>query len=101
MVITFDHLMTSQYRRRPYEPYWTCSAEILPGQEHTFEMPGYERALENTFFGWVLFPRTVLYEDGSTRQPKDENACFQVYWRDNDRPQPDVLPPLQVELNED
>jgi len=95
VVITFDHLLTS------YEPYWTLSAEILPGQEHTFEMPGYERSLENSVFGWVLFPRTVVYEDGSTWQPKDENACFQVYWRDNDRPQPDVLPPLQVELNED
>ena len=101
VVVGFDHLMTVQYRRRPYEPFWDLSKDIAPGQEQTLEMPGYKRELENTIFGWVFFPRTVVYEDGSTWQPKDEGQCFQVYWQDTSRPQPDVLPPLQVELNED
>ena len=80
--VGFDHLMTKEYRRRPYQPIWNFSTDIAPGQEQTFEMPGYKRDLENTVFGWVFFPRDVLYEDGTTWQLKDDGQCFQVFWQE-------------------
>jgi hypothetical protein len=101
VVVGFDHMMTVQYRRRPYEAFWNLSKDIAPGEEQSFEMPGYKRELENTIFGWVFFPRTVVYGDGSTWQSKHDGQCFQVYWQDKSQPQPPVLPPLQIELNED
>ena len=99
--VGFDHLMTKEYRRRPYQPIWDFSTDIAPGQEQTFEMPGHKRDLENTVFGWEFFPRDVLYEDGTTWQLKDDGQCFQVFWQDKSHLQPAVLPPIQLELNED
>lgn len=101
VVVAFDHLMTSQQRRRPFEPYWTFSAAIQPGHEQTFEVPGYDRELENTVSGWIFFPRTVVYEDGTSWNSTDDGQCFHVFWQDKSRPQPEVLPTLQIELNED
>lgn len=104
LVVDFDHLMSSQSRRRPYQHEWTWSQRIDPGAEHTFEMPGYLPDFTKGIVGWVLFPRAVVYGDGTkwTTQAKGDDAeCFEVFWRDKDHPQLTVLPPLQRELNED
>jgi manganese oxidase len=101
VVISFDHLITPLRRRRPYEPFWNFSAQLAPGQEQTFEMPGYKLELAKTVSGWVLYPRSVVYANGSTWRLGDESQCFEVFWQDKNRPQPEALPPLQVELNED
>ena len=41
------------------------------------------------------------YQDGSTWQARDEDACFGLFWRDKDHPQLPVLPPLQLEMEPD
>ncbi len=101
LAVRFDHMMTAQYRRRPYEPYWNWTKPIQPGEEQTFEMPGYLHNLAATIPGWVLFPQMIEYQDGSSWQLKDDSQCFQVYWRDKEHPQMEALPPLQVEMSDD
>lgn len=99
--VDFDHLMTRQYRRRPYMNEWRWDTTIQPGQEQTFEMPGYRHDLANTVLGWVLFPKRVIYEDGSSWSPQQPDGCFQVFWRDQEHPTLEVLPPVFVEMNDD
>jgi len=59
--------------------------------------------LENSsaLLGWVFYPRLIQYSDGSKWQPQHQGQCFQIYWRDKDHPDLPVLPPLQIEQNED
>jgi multicopper oxidase len=101
LVVEFDHLMSPQSRRRPYMHEWTWTQPIEPGRERTFEMSGYLPDSTNRILGWALSPRTIAYEDGSNWNPLDDGECFEVYWRDKDHPQLTVLPPLQIEMNED
>jgi hypothetical protein len=72
-----------------------------PGQERTFEMQGYLPDFSNRILGWALSPRSIVYKDGSNWSAQEDGECFQVYWRDKDHPQFTVLPPLQIEMNED
>jgi hypothetical protein len=100
-VVGFDHLMSPQSRRRPYVNERTWTQRIEPGQEPTFEMPGYLPDFTNRILVWALYPRAIAYEDGSNGRPREDEECFEVYWRDKDHPQLTVLPPLQIEMNED
>jgi hypothetical protein len=101
LVVGFDHLMSAQSRRRPYVHEWTWEQTIEPGGEHTFEMPGYLPDFTDRILGWDLFPRAITYKDGSEWSPAEDGECFEVFWRDKDHPQLTVLPPLQLEMNED
>ena len=101
LTVNFDHLMSRQYRRRPFDNFWNWNTSIPPGEERTFEVPGYPGNSANSIFGWVIFPRTVFFQDGTSWQLHDDNQCFQVFWRDNDQPPLEVLPQLFVEMNED
>jgi manganese oxidase len=101
VVVGFDHLITAQFRRRPFNNAWSWAMPLRPGQQQTFEVPGWLPGYANQVLGWVLFPKMVVYEDGSAWQPKEEGECFTVYWRDEDHPQLTVLPPLQIEMSED
>jgi hypothetical protein len=99
MEVTFDHLMTAQYRRRPYMHEWTWNEQIQPKQEHAFKMPGYPSG-QNTIQGWILSPKKIVYEDGSVWEGKDE-ACYDVFWQTPNHPQLPTLPPLQIDMSED
>src|SRR5262249_42904375 len=99
--VDFDHLMTIQYRRRPFVHEWKWDAAIQPGQEQTFALQGFRGNLANTVFAWVLFPKRVIYEDGSSWAPAQPEQCYKVFWRDQKHPSLEVLPPLFVEMNED
>jgi manganese oxidase len=98
--VTFDHLVTAQYRRRPYLNKWTWNAQIQSQREQTFDMPGYPSAMQGTIQGWILFPEKIVYEDGSTWERRND-ACFDVFWRGPEHPEMPVLPPLQIEMSED
>jgi hypothetical protein len=101
VVATFDHFVAPQYRRRPYSNQWKWTKTIEPGQEQTFEMPGYLPGFSNQIAAWALLPHTVIYQDSSNWRPQQEGECFKVFWRDKEHPQMSVLPPLQVETSED
>lgn len=98
---TFDHLMTAQYRRRPFNNEWSWDTNLQPGQQQTFEVPGWLPKYAQQIFGWILFPKQITYQDGSKWQPQDPESCFSVFWRDKDHPELTVLPAVQVETHED
>jgi hypothetical protein len=100
LVVTYDHLITSIYRRRPFENFWTFTKPIQPGQEETFEVRGYPHGADN-IAAWVLYPQTITFTDGSYWQGQDQTNCYRVFWRDKDHPDLPVLPPLFVQTNED
>jgi len=100
MLVTFDYLNSPQARRRTFNNEWNWTSSIQPGQQQTFEMPGLLPNFAKQVFGYILFPKVITFQDGTQWQPKSEE-CFEVYWRDKEHPQLTVLPPLQVELNED
>jgi hypothetical protein len=51
--------------------------------------------------GWVLFPSSIEFADGTKWRPEQQNECFTIYWRDKDHPDLPALPPLQIEMKED
>jgi FtsP/CotA-like multicopper oxidase with cupredoxin domain len=99
--VTFDHLMTLQYRRRPYMNQWKWTAQIGPGQTEVFEMKGYPANLAEAIQGWALLPEKIGYQDGSSWQRENDERCFTVFWRDQDHPPMPVLPPLHIDVGED
>lgn len=98
--MTSEHLMAPEYLRKPFDSLWNSTQPLQPGQEETIDRDAYNKGADD-IMAWVLFPHDVLYADGSRWAPKDDAACFQLFWRDKDHADLKVLPPLQVELNED
>lgn len=101
LVVGFDHLMSPQSRRRPYGHEWTWAQAMEPGQERTFEMQGYLPDFSNRILGWAVSPLAITYKDGGSWNSREDGECFEVFWRDEDHPRLTVLPPLQIEMNDD
>jgi hypothetical protein len=87
--------------RRPFNNQWVVSKSIPPGQEQTLEKPAVPTASAQSVMGWVFFPNSVKYQDGTTWQSQSEGECFGVIWRDPQHPELPVLPPRQIEMNPD
>jgi hypothetical protein len=94
-------LFSSQDLRRPFNAQWSSGKSILPGQEQTLEKPGSRAASAQTILGWVFFPSSIKYEDGTSWRPESEGECFGVIWRDQRHPDLPVLPTRQIEMNPD
>ena len=80
---------------------WSSAKPILPGQEQTLEKPGIRADSAQAVLGWVFFPHSVKYEDGTSWLAQSEGECFQVIWRDQQHPDLPALPPRQIEMNPD
>ncbi len=100
MAVTFDDLRSPLIRHRPANDQWNWYTAIPPGSEQTFVMPGWLPQLVNKAFAWVLIPKSVTYQDGTTWQPSAPEQCFQIFWRDKDHPAMTVLPPVQLEMED-
>jgi manganese oxidase len=100
IAVMYDQLMAPRYRRRPFENLWNWTTALQPGQVQTFEIPGYPRGA-NSILAWILFPQLVVFADGSYWQGKEEDGCFDVFWRDKQHPEMPVLPPLTLQTGED
>ncbi|HZQ18630.1 MAG TPA: multicopper oxidase domain-containing protein [Terriglobales bacterium] len=100
MSVMYDHLMAPLYRRRPFDNLWNWNTPLRPGQEQTFEVPGYPHGAEN-IQAWILFPHLVVFADGTIWQGKEGNGCFNVFWRDKQHPDMPVLPPLFIQTGDD
>jgi hypothetical protein len=87
--------------RRPFNAEWSSAKPIPPGQEQTLEKPGIRAASSQSVLGWVFFPYSVKYEDGTSWHPQSEGECFTVIWRDPQHPEMLALPPRQIEMNPD
>lgn len=87
--------------RRPFNSQWVVSKSILPGQEQTLEKPSVPVSSAQSVMGWVFFPISVKYEDGTSWQSQSEGECFGMIWRDERHPELPALPPRQIEMNPD
>ncbi len=101
LTLTAEILMTPQELQRPYRGEWTSTKPIAAGQQITLEKPGIQAANAQTVLGWVFFPATVKFEDGSLWRPHSEGECFGVIWRDEQHPEMPALPPRQIEIKPD
>ena len=96
-----EMFLAPQDLRRPFNAEWSSAKPVLPGQQQTLERPGIRAASALTVLGWVFFPSSVKYEDGTNWRPQSEGECFEVIWRDQQHPDLPVLPPRQIEMNPD
>jgi FtsP/CotA-like multicopper oxidase with cupredoxin domain len=96
-----EMFLAPQDLRRPFNSEWSSAKPIPPGQEQTLERPGIRADSAQAVVGWVFFPSSVKYEDGSSWRPQSEGECFNVIWRDKEHLDLPVLPPRQIEMNPD
>ena len=101
LALTAEMFVAPQDLRRPYNAEWSSAKPILPGQEQTLEKPGVRAESAQGVMGWVFFPHSVKYEDGTTWLAQNEGECFNVIWRDEWHPEMLALPPRQIEINPD
>jgi hypothetical protein len=99
--LTSEMFLAPQDLRRPFNFVWSSTKPIPAGQEQTLEKPGNRSTSTQPVMGWVFFPTSVKYEDGTTWQPGSEGECFRVFWRDPQHPDMPALPPRQIEMNPD
>lgn len=99
--LTTEMFLAPQDLRRAFNGDWSSAKSILPGQEQTLERPGIRAESAKTVLGWVFFPNSVKYEDGTIWQARDEGECFNAIWRDPQHPDLRALPPRQIEMNPD
>jgi hypothetical protein len=96
-----EMFLAPQDLRRPFNSDWSSANPILPGQEQTLEKPGIHADSANAVLGWVFFPHSVKYEDGTSWLAQSEGECFNVIWRDQQHRDLPALPPRQIEMNPD
>ncbi len=101
LALTSEMFLAPQDLRRPYNAEWSSAKPLLPGEEQTLEKPGIRAASAQSVLGWVFFPYSVKYEDGSIWRAQGEGECFSVIWRDPQHPEMPALPPRQIEMNPD
>ena len=101
VVLMSEMLLAPQDLRRPFNAQWSSAKPIPPGQEQTLEEAGIPAATAQSIMGWVFFPLSIKYEDGSIWRAESEGECFSVIWRDPQHPEMPALPPLQEEINPD
>lgn len=101
MNLMSEMFLAPQDLRRPYNPQWTSTQAIAPGQESALDKIGYSHESEQRVFGWAIFPTLIKFADGSAWSPQREGECFAAFWRDEEHPHLLALPPLQLEINPD
>lgn len=99
--ITAEMFMAAQDLRLPFGPPWYITQLTPPGGEQTLEKRAVPPASAQTVLGWVFFPSSIQYNDGSTWRPEREGECFTAFWRDREHPELPALPPVQREINPD
>jgi FtsP/CotA-like multicopper oxidase with cupredoxin domain len=101
MSITSEMFLAPQDLRQAHNGPWTSSQPIAPGERQSLERPWVHSPGTQAVLGWVFFPNSITYDDGTTWHPQSEGECFSVIWRDPQHPEVPALPPRQIEINAD
>jgi hypothetical protein len=101
MSITSEMFLAAQDLRQAHNGPWTSSQPIAPGERQSLERPWVHSPGTQAVLGWVFFPNSITYDDGTTWHPQSEGECFSVIWRDPQHPEVPALPPRQIEINAD
>jgi hypothetical protein len=99
--LTSEMFLAPQDLRRPSGFEWSSNTVVAPRQQRILEKPGIPPASAKNILGWVFFPYSVKYEDGTEWHSQSEGECFKVIWRDPEHPDVPALPPRQREINAD
>jgi manganese oxidase len=99
--VTSEMFMGPQDLRRPFQGEWQSTQSLLPGQDQVITKRGVPENTAKQVLGWVFFPTSIKYQDGSLWAPRDRGECFQIFWRDPQHPEVPALPPQQFEINAD
>jgi len=79
---------------------WSTNQTIAPAQTQILKSTvPIQKASQ--LIGWSFYPEQITYADGTKWRPEKSGQCFHIYWRDPGQTTPPVLPPLQMEMNED
>jgi manganese oxidase len=100
LALVFEHFTAPQLLHHPFSDSWTSDKPVEPGGEQGMEMKAYSQGGPD-ILAWVLLPSKISFADGTTWKPSERGECFGIFWRDQDHPNLEVLPPEQVEANED
>ncbi len=100
LTVASETFLAPQDLRLPFNAQWTFP-QILPGHEETAEKPALRAESAHSILGWVFFPSSIQYEDGTTWQPEQEGECFSATWQDPQHPELLGLPPRQIEMKPD
>jgi hypothetical protein len=95
LTLQFEHFLAPQYLHLPDDGEWVSTQPIPAGQEAVMEKDAYLQG-GRSISGWALFPSRIVYDDNSTWTSAHEGECFQIYWRDKDHPNLEILPPRQI-----
>jgi manganese oxidase len=101
MAIVSEMFLAPQDLRRAFNFEWSSTKAIAPGDGETLQRPGIRASSAESVLGWVLFPYSIKYGDGSIWRAQNEGECFHVFWHDKDHPEMPALPPRQIEINGD
>lgn len=93
--------LAPQDLRQPHDARWASTKPIAQGDRQTIEKPWVHSPGTQSVIGWVFFPTSITFQDGTTWRPQSRGECFQVFWRDAQHPKVPALPPVQSEINPD
>lgn len=94
-----DAFIKTQYLTNTYVA-WETDKPIAGGGSGTYRFPIVMND-PKSILGWAVYVTEIEYEDGTRWQAADPRQCVHVFWRDGHTTQPLVLPPVQVERDED
>lgn len=69
------------------------SAQQAADIQMTKQMPHTESIL-----GWVVYPQSVVFADGSKWTPQERGECMRIYWRDKNHQDLRILPPNEMPM---
>ena len=101
MFITSEMFLAPQDLRKPANSQWAAKNLISAGEEQTLEKPGMPLTSSAKVLGWVFFPTSIKFADGTEWTSEGDGECFKAVWRDAQHPDVPALPPLQREINAD
>jgi len=102
VILESEHFLSLQYLHRPFEAHqWESNQPLASEQAQVIERKAYPPAIAQAILGWAFFPESVKFGDGSIWKPQGRGECFNVFWRDQQHPNLEILPPLQREMNAD
>ncbi len=97
-----EHFLSPEYLHRPFEGHrWTSDQPLAPGETRSLEKKAYSANISQGILGWVFLPDTIKFADGGVWKPAQEGECFNIFWRQQEHPKVEILPPLQMEMNLD
>jgi hypothetical protein len=74
---------------------WKIPLPLGPKQAIPIQMPN-QMAHSESILGWVVFPVTLTFADGSKWSPNERGECMRVYWRDKNHQDMQILPPVEM-----